>query len=398
MKTETIAAPAAATNGAQMRVVLDGRAEARTFADKVKAAPRAFRTWVTATLKTLKMDAAVESAADGARWALAKMQPVLNILKGLGLTNLAGIVATIPEVRRFTVKVAHTVYRVVTAPVRWAWGALRWGLSKFGWGRKVVETVETKIEQVHVYAAVKVETGIRWMESNELHPAMKWARWFFQASIIRNAVRMAFPGLAPWVSFLAMLAVPTITYSAAESEHEEAAVQRAKTVLAEDKPAAAKAAAPKAQSAGKAKEAPAAATVVMEKATEVIEKATEDVKTATEEIKGELHTTQPKVETVILTDSARPAGEPPFEAEAITDHRGERRIRLGSQLLLEEDLPDTVRVVGTVAGPVAVTDTGIDVEKTVREAQASATGKPPTLPRAATRQASKRPAKTGRRR
>lgn len=355
------AAPAAAANAEQMNALLTERSAGRRLADKVTAAPRALKAWVAATLRTFHLDAAAGSVADAGRWTWERLSGVFSFVAGFGATNLAGIVVTTP-LRRTFVRVTTTVLTVVTAPIRWVGRLLRWGMNKFGPTRKIVETVQRTVTRVSKAIDAKVEQGLTWLERNDDHGAMTWLRWFFQARVVRHALALAFPAIPGWAVYAGSLLVPVYGDSAHEATAaENEAIGKAKDMLSK-----------------------------VPTREHVIEDVVEEVISSPKAKQEGPHMT---TEIVILTDTdpEGPWGAGTNEAYSFVDESGVRRIRLGSQLFLEDDLPDTMTLVGTVTGTGPLVQEGeakneieaATLEMEVRAAQASNRGRPPKLPRAA---------------
>jgi hypothetical protein len=308
----------------------------RSFGETIRATARSGRAMVGSTIRTLHLDGAASTLGDLSRWIVKRLARAGRFVKGFGFTNLAGMVLTTP-LRSQALTVLSKVYRVVTYPVRLVGRALAWGLNKFGWGRKVVTKTVEYVQRAETFVARKAGDGVSWLAGHDNHGAMKWLRWYFQATIVRKGISMFFPRVPGWIVYAAGLAVPVY---GDKVPAEEAAIDRAHEVL--DKiPTPAR------------RDVPAADVLVKE--------------------------------TVVLTDASLPAGEQTFEAVSFIDDNGDRRIRMGSQLLLAEDLPDGIAIVGMIAGTGDQVQIVHPVEAQVRKAQASPSGRPPTLPRAAAR-------------
>lgn len=317
----------------------------RSFTDTLKAAPRKARAFIASTAKTLHIDGALSALGDLGVWIKGRLTRPMRLLRGLGVINILGLLITTP-LRHKAVMVLGKVYKAVTAPIRLIGRALAWGLNKFGWGRKVVEKVTEKVAQAETFVVRKVNEGLAWLDRHDDHGAMSWARWYFQATLARRTVRMAFPKVSGWVVMVVGLAIPV--YGDRKSPEEEAAIENAKVVLA-DKPDAPKPEAPKASKADQ----------------------------------GMNHKY-----TVILTDTALPAEAQTFETVAFDDANG-TRVLIKGQWHLSTALPEGMALVGRIAGEgdqVKVPHPD-EVEKKVRSAQANPAGRPPRLPRAAQRAA-----------
>jgi hypothetical protein len=374
MTTDTISA-AKAANGLQMEAALNLKANP-SFAERARGVAGKAKGTLMRAVKALHLGGFADAVKSASAWAWKYAAKAGTRIKGLGLTNVAGAVVTTP-LRHKAYKVVKTVVKVVTYPVRLIGRGLRWGLSKFGWGRKVVAKVTEKMAQVEQFVDTKVEAGLTWLDDHDDHGAMGWLRWFFQASLARKAIRMVFPQVPSWAIYAASLAIPV--YGDKKHPAEEAAIAKAKEVLADvpqrDEAVAAAAAAPA--------EKPAAEQP----------KGHPTPKRSEAKIKGD--TVKVPVMTpsqVVLVDKDKPEAERTFEAIAFTDENGVRRIRLGDsqQLLLEEDLPDNITVVGEHLGEVGelIQDQearnaheATKLESEVRTAQATPSGRPPTLPR-----------------
>ena len=374
---------ARAANGAGYREVLASQEAGLGLWDRVKAAPRALKGWITATLKTFKLDKAAGVVGEGARWAWDRLQGVLGLVKGFGYSNILGAIITTP-LRHTAVEAIATAAHVVTTPLRWGWAGVSWLLSKFEFTNKLVVTLENRGHKALAAVAGQIDQGLTWLDKHDGHGAMRWLRWYFQAKLVRHAVALAFPAVPGWAVYAASLMVPVYGDYAPE---EEAAIGRAKEHLAKN-PAQTRAEA-------------------LVHGAEAVSKAAEAAATAVSEPEL-LATTRPprkpgdpymRTEIAVMTDTDRKAkfGSASFEAVSFVDEKGVRRFRLGDseQLLLLDDLPETVAFVGTRPGGLpllqdqeaflAEEQRKADLETEVRLAQATTGGKPPTLPRAARR-------------
>lgn len=357
---------ARAANGEGFRDALAEQAASRTLFDRAKAAPGALRGWILATLKTFKLDKAAGAVADAGRWAWSRLQPVLNLAKSFGLTNFVGAILTTP-LRRQAQSGLALIGQVVTAPVRWIWRPLRWVLSLTPPTRALANGIENACTSVRDFLDDKIENAVQWLEGNEQHGAMRWLRWYFQANLARHVVRFFLPGFPGWVIYAVSLFVPTYGDTEKKSEKpQDRAQSRLDTV----------------------ERAAHAATAGFEAAAEHLQ---HERKVDLDPRRSSRKAGDPymRMEIAMLTDtSEKPQlGASPAEVVSFVDEKGVRRFRLGEQLLLQDDLPDTMAFVGTREGglPLLQDQEGSVLEQQVRTAQATQGGRPPKLPRAARR-------------
>lgn len=365
---------------------LQARTARRSAMDALRAAPRKARAWLASTMHALKLDGLAESASHGLGWLVSKIRSAGRFLKGLGLLNLVGFVLTWRSARELAVKVAAKAYRVVRKPFELIHRGLNWLFGKVGftWGQKQLAKAAERGQRLENWVAGKVRKGMDWLDKHDQHPVMRGLRMLFGGSVITRGVAGAFPDAPSWTRYAAGATFAGVTDQATKEavESEEAAIAKAKVVLAE-------------------------VTVTEQPASDGSAPKGRPTPKRPSQAKAKVPSMTSSV--VILTDSDLDTADRTFEAIAFTDENGVRRIRLGSQLLLEDDLPESITVVGENLGEVGelvqdaekrVENEAQKLEQEVRSAQASPKGKPPTLPtapRAGARAAEKK-APAGRRR
>lgn len=356
----TTEAPRVAPTSAKEQIgeALEGRTVRRSFFDTLRALPSSARAWFASTLRFLHLDGAARSAGEGIGWVTSRLMRVARYVRGLGLLSILGAVVTWKRAREAVVDVAAKAYRVVRKPFEWLSRGIKWGFGKIGFkaGVRFIERAEARGERAENWVAGKIRSGLDWMTKHDRHPVMRAARGIFQGSICTRVVRQLFPDAPAWAVYGFSAAVPTIGDQAAKEAavaSEEEAIAKAQEIL-KDKPAAEQ---PKGRPTPKR---PGKAEVVQ--------------------------AIEPKV--VVLKDE-RDGESTTFEAVGFVGLKGELRIYLSDQLLLEDDLPDGVTVQGEHpddgSGLVQEAEAknaaeAKRLEETVRAAQATPHGRPPTIP------------------
>lgn len=196
-------------NKAGMAALLEEKAEARSWRDRIASAPKALKGWLNSMFEWMRLNKAKD--AFGGVWNRGRelLVKVFGPVRKIGLFNIFGALLTCKGGRDILRSVGRTSYRVVSAPIRFAGRALGWigrhiGLSS------AVDWVDRKYHDAVDWASSKLSAGMDWLDEREHAGAMRWARPYFQGAVVGRAIRNYAPANLRTPLYIANLFIPTI--------------------------------------------------------------------------------------------------------------------------------------------------------------------------------------------